>query len=188
MRKLTMNRRTVRLLLVLTDLALAAHPTAAWRRWCRTAVRFTPTSGTIRTEPTIRIGATTRKASPTTVSTGSLRTGTLYSRTTPTGCRLTAMMPASFVASPSRPNWRRWASITSATWHHYRGYVLVPFEGDSTTIIAAFSASDLTLVDWVDVHSFQTRAGWVAVDPVEQVLVYIPRPHRGRHAAAALRA
>lgn len=53
---------------------------------------------------------------------------------------------------------------------HYRGYVLVPFEGDATTIIAAFSASDLTLVDWVDVHSFQTRAGWVAVDPVEQVL------------------
>src|SRR5687767_11372758 len=39
---------------------------------------------------------------------------------------------------------------------YYRGYVLVPFEGDTTTIIAAFSANDLTLVDWVDVHAFQT--------------------------------
>src|SRR5687767_3198778 len=35
---------------------------------------------------------------------------------------------------------------------HYGGYVFVPFEsGGPTTIIAAFRASDLTLVDWVDV-------------------------------------
>jgi hypothetical protein len=53
---------------------------------------------------------------------------------------------------------------------YHAGYVFVPFEGPSHTVIAAFRAFDLAFVDWVDVHARQTRAGWVAIDPVEEVL------------------
>jgi hypothetical protein len=54
---------------------------------------------------------------------------------------------------------------------HYGGYIFVPFESESpTTIIAAFRASDLSFVDRVDVSPFQTRAGWLAIDPVERIL------------------
>ena len=37
-------------------------------------------------------------------------------------------------------------------------------------MIAAFRAKDLWFVDWVDVSSSQSRAGWVAIDPVEEIL------------------
>ncbi len=53
---------------------------------------------------------------------------------------------------------------------YYAGYVFVPLEGDKKSIIAAFRASDLAFVDWVDVFPFQPKAGWVAIDPVERVL------------------
>src|SRR5688572_24760021 len=52
---------------------------------------------------------------------------------------------------------------------HYGGYVFVPFEGQDT-LIAAYRADDLAFVDWVDISAFQTRTGWVAIDPVEQIL------------------
>ena len=38
------------------------------------------------------------------------------------------------------------------------------------TIIAVFRASDLAFVDWMDVTDFQRKLGWVAIDPVEQIL------------------
>lgn len=53
---------------------------------------------------------------------------------------------------------------------YYAGYVFVPFEGDNRAVIAAFRASDLAFVDWVDVYAYQPKAGWLAIDPVEGVL------------------
>jgi hypothetical protein len=55
---------------------------------------------------------------------------------------------------------------------HHGGYVFVPFEGEGSlsAVIAAFRASDLAFVDWVDVTAYQSRAGWVAIDPVDGLL------------------
>ncbi len=53
---------------------------------------------------------------------------------------------------------------------HYAGYIFVPFEGNHRAVIAAFRASDLKFVDWVDVFPIQPKAGWVAIDPIERLL------------------
>src|SRR5262249_34961011 len=71
---------------------------------------------------------------------------------------------------------------------YYAGYVFVPLEGVQYVYvppegvlagwwkririagIAAFRASDLAFVDWVNVSAFQPKAGWVAIDPVEHML------------------
>lgn len=55
---------------------------------------------------------------------------------------------------------------------YHGGYVFVPFEGPRSlrAVIAAFRASDLSLVDWVDITRYQHKTGWVAVDvPAQQV-------------------
>ena len=46
----------------------------------------------------------------------------------------------------------------------------MPLESNHRTVIGAFRAADLAFVDWVDVSALQSRAGWVAIDPVEQML------------------
>ena len=53
---------------------------------------------------------------------------------------------------------------------YYAGYVFVPLESNQRTVIGVFRAADLAFVDWVDVSASQSRAGWVAIDPVEQML------------------
>jgi Bacterial TSP3 repeat len=59
---------------------------------------------------------------------------------------------------------------------YYAGYVFVPFEHNDDdpakqkAIIGVFRASDLAFVDWVDMLPFQPKAGWVAIDPVEEIL------------------
>ena len=53
---------------------------------------------------------------------------------------------------------------------YYNGYIFVPFESNHKTVIGAFRAADLAFMDWVEVSAFQSRAGWVAIDPVEQML------------------
>jgi hypothetical protein len=59
---------------------------------------------------------------------------------------------------------------------YYAGYVFVPFEHNDDdsqkqkALIGVFRASDLAFVDWMDMLAFQTKAGWVAIDPVEGIL------------------
>jgi hypothetical protein len=59
---------------------------------------------------------------------------------------------------------------------HYAGYLFVPFEDNKDdpaaplSTIGVFRASDLTFVDWLDVTDVQRKAGWLAIDPVEQIL------------------
>jgi len=59
---------------------------------------------------------------------------------------------------------------------YYDGYVFVPFEHNSAnseeqkSAIGVFRASDLAFVDWVDMRPYQPKAGWVAIDPTEEIL------------------
>jgi hypothetical protein len=59
---------------------------------------------------------------------------------------------------------------------HYEGYIFVPFESDGgeddelVAVIAVFRASDLQLVDWVNLEPNLRRTGWLAIDPVESTL------------------
>ncbi len=55
---------------------------------------------------------------------------------------------------------------------HYAGYIFVPLEGNAVhkAVIAAYRASDLKLVDWVDVTAWQTQAGWLSIHRQEQAL------------------
>jgi len=65
---------------------------------------------------------------------------------------------------------------------HHRGYVLVPVETGPDSFpfaetyvrrsaLAVFRASDLSLVDYAEMTSHgQTRAGWIAVDPVASAI------------------
>jgi hypothetical protein len=69
---------------------------------------------------------------------------------------------------------------------YYAGYVFVPFEGNHRAVIAAFRASNLGFVDWVDVSAFQPKAGWVAIDPVERIL-YTSDDHINADAPLLLR-
>lgn len=65
----------------------------------------------------------------------------------------------------------------------YRGYLFVPFEGqdvtrvggviidvEDVTIIAVFRTSDLSLVDWMSIDDYQNRTGWLAINPVDELL------------------
>lgn len=75
----------------------------------------------------------------------------------------------------------------------YRGYLFVPFEGkgpgdppeyeycpiaptysclvlNDLTIIAVFRANDLSLVDWMSIGHIQNRTGWLAINPVDELL------------------
>lgn len=55
---------------------------------------------------------------------------------------------------------------------YYGGYVFVPFEGGDAlkAVIASYRASDLQLVDWVDVTENQPKAGWIAFNSIDQAL------------------
>src|SRR4051812_27818616 len=46
----------------------------------------------------------------------------------------------------------------------YGGFLFVPMEGDDKTAIAAFQASDLAFVDFVEITRFQSHAGWLAIN------------------------
>ena len=51
------------------------------------------------------------------------------------------------------------------------GFLFVPMEGDNRTAIAAFRASDLAFVDFVEITRFQSHAGWLAIN-ADQDLLY----------------
>ncbi len=55
---------------------------------------------------------------------------------------------------------------------HYRGYIFVPFEGEDAikTVVAVYRASDLALVDWMNMTQYQSKFGWLAIDPVSGIL------------------
>jgi thrombospondin type 3 repeat protein len=72
------------------------------------------------------------------------------------------------------------APLASQGFNHYgdidqiAGYILAPIEAqdEGKVVIAAFRASDLGLVSWVDVTAVQgDHGGWLAIDPVTH-LVY----------------
>src|SRR4051794_13831856 len=52
----------------------------------------------------------------------------------------------------------------------YGGFLFVPMEGDHKTAIAAFQASDLAFVDFVEITRFQSHAGWLAINASQGLL------------------
>lgn len=59
---------------------------------------------------------------------------------------------------------------------HHAGYVFVPFTGSGIAAIAAIRASDLSLVDFVELHDCcQASVGWVAINPAERPTGNTPR-------------
>ena len=59
---------------------------------------------------------------------------------------------------------------------YYAGYVFVPLERNNDdpkiqkSFIGVYRASDLAFADWIELTTFQPKAGWVAIDPVDGIL------------------
>src|SRR3954453_5012108 len=54
--------------------------------------------------------------------------------------------------------------------HIYGGFLFVPMESPTRSAIAAFRASDLAFIDYVEVTPLQRRIAWLAVNPAQRLL------------------
>ena len=52
----------------------------------------------------------------------------------------------------------------------YGGFLFVPIESGDKTAIAAFRASNLAFVDFVEITRFQSHAGWLAINAAQRLL------------------
>ena len=61
-------------------------------------------------------------------------------------------------------------------YHHYGdpqvygGFLFVPVESGDRTAIAAFRASNLAFIDFVEITRFQSHAGWLAINASQRLL------------------